>query len=55
MKIGAAALKMGSREIRHFKSSNARNKFEQVAQAYKHGWRPKRKNPKVSALLAGKT
>lgn len=54
MKIGATALKMSSGEVRHFKSSQARNNFEHVAEAYKHGWRPnRRKNPKVQALKGG--
>ena len=40
-KIGEKSLKMSSGEVRHFKSKEARNNFERVAQAYKHGWRPK--------------
>jgi hypothetical protein len=43
MKVGKTGLKMSSGEIRHFKSEKARNNFERVAQAYKHGWRPKGK------------
>lgn len=31
---------MSSGEVRKFKSEKARNNFERVAQAYKHGWRP---------------
>lgn len=42
MKIGKTSLKMSSGKIRHFKSENARNRFEKFAQAYKHGWRPKK-------------
>lgn len=34
---------MSSGKIRKFKSQKARDKFEKVAQAYKHGWRPKKK------------
>lgn len=41
MKIGKKGLKMSSGKIRHFKSQKKRNNFERVAQAYKHGWRPK--------------
>ena len=40
MKIGNNKLKMSSGEVRKFKSKKARDNFERVAQAYKHGWRP---------------
>lgn len=40
MKIGKDKLRMSSGEVRKFKSEKARNNFERVAQAYKHGWRP---------------
>lgn len=43
MKIGRTGLKMSSGEVRHFRSEGARNRFEKVAQAYKHGWRPGKK------------
>jgi len=43
MKIGKTSLKMSSGEVRHFKSEKARDNFERVAQAYKHGWRPTQK------------
>lgn len=43
MKIGKNKLKMSSGKIRKFKSEKARNNFERVAQAFKHGWRPKKK------------
>ena len=43
MKIGKNKLKMSSGKVRKFKSEKARNNFERVAQAYKHGWKPKRK------------
>lgn len=43
MKVGKKGLKMSSGEIRKFKSQKARDNFERVAQAYKHGWRPTRK------------
>ena len=39
MKIGERKLKMSSGEIRTFKSKAARNNFERVAQAVKHGWK----------------
>lgn len=39
MKIGDTALKMSSGEIRHFKSKQKRDNFENVARAYKHGWK----------------
>jgi hypothetical protein len=41
MKIGKTKLKMSSGKTRTFKSEKARNNFERVAQAYKHGWKPK--------------
>lgn len=31
---------MSSGEVRTFKSSGARDRFERVAQAVKHGWKP---------------
>lgn len=40
MKVGTNKLKMSSGEVRKFKSEKARNNFERVAEAYKHGWRP---------------
>jgi hypothetical protein len=43
MKIGKNKLKMSSGEIRTFKSEKARNNFERVAQAVKHGFKPKKK------------
>ncbi len=47
MKIGKTKLKMSSGKIRKFKSQRARDRFEKVARAYKHGWRPtKRKKAK---------
>ena len=43
MKIGAKSLRMSDGSIRRFRSSKARDRFERVAQAYKHGWRPGKK------------
>ena len=43
MKIGKNKLRMSSGEVRTFKSQAARDKFEKVARAYKHGWRPTKK------------
>lgn len=43
MKIGKTKLKMSSGEVKHFKSQKKRDNFERVAQAYKHGWKPKKK------------
>lgn len=43
MKIGKTKLKMSSGEIRNFKSQGARDRFERVAQAVKHGWKPTKK------------
>jgi len=38
MKIGRKRLKMSSGEIKVFKSEQARDNFEKVARAYRHGW-----------------
>ena len=46
MKIGKDKLKMSSGEVRKFKSEKARDNFERVAEAYKHGWKPKGKKGK---------
>lgn len=43
MKIGKNKLKMSSGKVKTFRSQKARNNYERVAQAYKHGWRPTRK------------
>ena len=43
MKIGKTKLKMSNGTVRKFKSQKARNNFERVARAYKHGWRPSHK------------
>jgi len=43
MKIGRRKLRMSSGEIRTFRSKRARDRFERVARAIKHGWRPKKK------------
>jgi len=42
MKIGKRKLRMSNGKIRTFKSEKARDNFERVAQAYKHGWKPKK-------------
>lgn len=42
MKIGKTRLKMSSGEIRKFESEGDRDRFERVAQAVKHGWKPKK-------------
>ena len=43
-KIGKRKLRMSSGEIRTFKSEEVRDKFEKVAQAIKHGWKPTKKS-----------
>lgn len=43
MKVGKKSLKMSDGTVRHFKSEKARDNFEKVARAYKHGWKPKGK------------
>jgi len=42
-KIGKTKLRMSSGEIRTFRSEAARDRFERVAQAVKHGWKPTNK------------
>lgn len=46
MKIGRNKLKMSSGEVRKFKSQKARDEFERVAQAVKHGFKPTGKKGK---------
>lgn len=46
MKIGRNKLKMSSGEIRSFKSQKARDNFERVAEAVKHGFVPTRSKRK---------
>ena len=43
MKIGKNKLKMSNGTVRTFKSKKARDNFEKVAKAVKHGWKPKKK------------
>ena len=43
MKVGKRGLKMSSGKIFHFRSKKRRANFEKAAQAFKHGWKPKRK------------
>lgn len=40
MKIGKTKLKGSNGKIKTFKSPRARDNYERVANAYKHGWRP---------------
>ena len=50
MKIGRNKLRMSSGEVRTFRSEKARDNFEKVARAYKHGW----KGPKKGGKKRGK-
>jgi hypothetical protein len=43
MKIGTRKLRMSNGKVRTFKSKKARDNFERVAQAVKHGWKPRKK------------
>ncbi|HEY6371857.1 MAG TPA: hypothetical protein VIX37_14850 [Candidatus Sulfotelmatobacter sp.] len=43
MKIGSRRLRMSSGKIRKFRNAAARARFERLAQAIKHGWRPSSK------------
>jgi hypothetical protein len=40
MKVGKNKLRMSSGEVRSFKSEKARDNFERVAKAVKHGFKP---------------
>ena len=46
MKIGKNKLKMSDGTVRTFKSQKARDNFEKVAQAVKHGFKPTKKKGK---------
>jgi len=46
MKIGKKKLKMSNGSVRSFKSQGARDRFEKMAQAIKHGWKPKKSKGK---------
>ena len=46
MKIGRRKLRMSSGEVRTFKSEGARDRFEKVAKAVKHGWKPRKRRRK---------
>ncbi len=52
MRIGKNKLKMSSGEVRSFGSEAKRNNFERMAQAVKHGWKP-RGNPVISPTQVG--
>lgn len=43
MKVGEKKLRMGDGSLRKFKSAGARARFEKVAEAVKHGFKPKEK------------
>lgn len=43
MKVGKRKLRMSSGKVVTFRSAGARSRYERVAQAIKHGWRPTRK------------
>ncbi len=43
MKVVAKRLRMGDGSIRKFKSRRARDDFERIAMAIKHGWSATRK------------
>ena len=43
VKVGKTKLKMSDGTIRTFKSEAARDRFEKVAKAVKHGFKPKKK------------
>lgn len=54
MKIGENKLKMSDGSVRTFKSRRARNNFERVAQAVKHGWEPPDEHPGKRRRRRGK-
>lgn len=43
MKIGKNKLLMSDGRVKTFESEKKRDNFERVAEAYKHGWKPKGK------------
>jgi hypothetical protein len=43
MKIGKRKLKLSSGKVMTFRSSQARERFERVASAIKHGWKPSKR------------
>lgn len=45
-KLSNNRLKMSDGSIRKFKSAEARDKFERIAQAVKHGFVPRKKKTK---------
>jgi hypothetical protein len=45
MKIGKRSLRMHTGEIRKFKSEAARDNFERMAQAIKHGFKFTKRKP----------
>ena len=49
MKVGKNKLKMSDGSVRTFKSQAARDRFEKVAQAVKHGWKPKGRKRKSAS------
>ena len=49
MKIGKKKLKMSDGTIRTFRSEAARDRFERVAKAVKHGFKPTGKRKKRRA------
>ncbi len=51
VKLAGNRLKMSSGEIRKFRSSTARDRFERVAQAVKHGFKPSKR--KAKSLFGG--
>lgn len=46
MKLSKNRLRLSSGKIIKFKSAKKRANFERVAQAYKHGWKPKKRKVK---------
>lgn len=53
MKMGKKKLKMSDGSVRTFKSQKARDEFERVAGAVRHGWRPTH-NKKLAKYITGK-
>jgi len=41
VKLPGNRIRKSSGKVLHFKSKRKRDNWERVAQAYKHGWRPK--------------
>lgn len=54
MKIGRNKLQMSDGSIRTFRSQKARDNFEHMAEAVKHGFKPTRNNARHRRMKKGR-